>query len=110
MAKIYNQEFKDQIVELHRGGGRTFMDLAKEFDLSASTVANWVRAAKKSDEKKRRPSGTAVAVDPERKASEVEPESAQAKIARLERELARKSEELEILGKALAFFARRTDR
>jgi transposase-like protein len=36
-------------------------------------------------------------------------ESDQAKIARLERELARKEEELEILGKAVAFFARRAD-
>jgi transposase-like protein len=31
------------------------------------------------------------------------------KVARLERELARKDEELEILGKALAFFARRAE-
>jgi transposase len=36
-------------------------------------------------------------------------ESDKAKIKRLERELASKEEELEILGKALAFFARRTD-
>jgi transposase len=37
-------------------------------------------------------------------------ESDQARIARLERELAKKDEELEILGKALAFFARRSER
>jgi transposase len=36
-------------------------------------------------------------------------ESDQAKIRRLEKELARKEEEVEILGKALAFFARRVD-
>ena len=36
-------------------------------------------------------------------------ESDQAKIKRLEKELARKEQELEILGKALAFFARRAD-
>ena len=34
----------------------------------------------------------------------------QATIRRLERELARKEEELQILGKALAFFAKRMDR
>ena len=94
----YSREFKDQIVELHRTGGRTFMDLAKEFDLSATTVANWVREASK------RSAATGKAGK-----GEPEPESDKAKIARLERELARKTEELEILGKALAFFARRTD-
>jgi transposase len=37
-------------------------------------------------------------------------ESDKAKIRRLERELAHKEQELEILGKALAFFARKMDR
>jgi transposase-like protein len=49
--ETYSQEFKDQIVELHRKGGRTFMDLAKEFNLSATTVSNWVRAAEKREAK-----------------------------------------------------------
>jgi transposase len=105
MGSNYSKEFRDQIVELHRGGGRSFMDLAKEFDLSATTVANWVREANKrksSQVKAARRADGLVPVD--------EPvESDQAKIARLERELARKTEELEILGKALAFFARRMD-
>jgi len=39
----FSQEFKDQIVELHRKGGRTFIDLAREFNLSATSVSNWVR-------------------------------------------------------------------
>ncbi|HEX2288965.1 MAG TPA: transposase [Pseudonocardiaceae bacterium] len=110
MAKVYNQEFKDQIVELHRGGGRTFMDLAKEFDLSATTVANWVRAAKRAEQRRghRQPSAASKAAGVQKQQPEVE--SAEAKIARLERELARKNKELEILGKALAFFARRMDR
>ena len=38
-----------------------------------------------------------------------EQEPDKAKIRRLERQLAAKEEELEILGKALAFFARRMD-
>jgi transposase len=99
----YSQEFKDQVVELHRRDGRTFMDLGKEFNLSPTTVANWSRSADKRDAAKRlAQSKKAVPQD--------EVESDKAKIARLERELARKSEELEILGKALAFFVRRTDR
>ena len=48
----FSQEFKDQIIELHRKDGRTYTDLAKEFDLSATTVSNWVRTAEKRDAKK----------------------------------------------------------
>jgi len=94
----FSQEFKDQIVELHRKGGRTFMDLAKEFNLSATTVSNWVRTADKRDARQQR--------DVEATSGG---ESDKAKVRRLEKELARKDEELEILGKALAFFARRAD-
>jgi transposase-like protein len=62
MGTVFSKEFKEQIVELHRKGGR--------------------------------PRGG---------------ESDKQKVRRLERELARKEEELQILGKALAFFARRAD-
>jgi transposase len=96
MTKAISKEFKAQIVELHRGG-RSFMDLAREFNISATSVASWVRLAERADASAARvgaPGG----------------ESDSAKIARLERELAAKDAELEILGKALAFFARRADR
>jgi transposase len=100
--QYFSQEFKDQIIELHRKGGRTYMDLAKEFNLSATTVSNWVRTAEKRDAKK---------LTAERAATLAGEggESDQAKIKRLEKELARKEQELEVLGKALAFFARRAD-
>ena len=96
----YSQEFKDQVVELHHRDGRSFKELAKEFNLSATTIANWTRAVEKRSSSSR---ASGPPADPPA-------ESDQAKIARLERELARKEEELEILGKALAFFARRADR
>jgi transposase len=96
MGKTFSQEFKAQIVELHRGG-RSFMDLAREFNISATSVSSWVRLAERRD------AATARGIVPGG-------ESDQAKIARLERELAAKEGELEILGKALAFFARRVDR
>jgi transposase len=97
MPNVFSQEFKDQIVELSRRGGRTHMDIAKEFNLSPTTVSNWVRAADKRDG---RPSGR----------SPGDAEAAdKAEIERLRRELAQREEELEILGKALAFFARRRD-
>lgn len=92
----YSQEFKDQIVELHRQG-RTFVDLGKEFNLAPTSISNWVRSAEKRDAAKGRAGAGAGA------------ESDQDKIRRLEKELARKEEELQVLGKALAFFARRAD-
>jgi transposase len=95
VGRIYSQEFKDQIVALHQRDGRTFAEIGAEFGLSATSVASWVRAADKTQKRQRAaPAG----------------ESDQARIARLERELAKKDEELEILGKALAFFARRSER
>jgi transposase len=92
----YSQEFKDQIVELHRRG-RTFSDLAREFNLAGTSISNWVRAADKRV-------GHAGRLPP---SSESQPDKE--RIRQLEKELARKEEELEILGKALAFFARRAD-
>jgi transposase len=92
MGHVYPAEFKTQIVELYRHGDRTFMELGKEFDLSPTTVANWVRQA--SVDEGRAPGLTS---------------AEKAEITSLRRQLRHKDEELEILGKALAFFARRSD-
>ena len=99
MGRIYTQEFRDQIVALHRRDGRTFGEIATEFGLSATSVAKWVREAEKRDKPRRAATGEAV-----------ERADDAARIAQLERELAQKTEEVEILGKALAFFARRSER
>ena len=103
MATTYSQEFKDQIVEQHRRG-RSFMELGKEFNVAPTSISNWVRAAERREGASRRAKDIA-----DRTGGEIGVESDKAKIRRLERELARKEEELEILGKALAFFARKTD-
>ena len=92
----YPQEFKDQLVALHRSG-RTFMELGKEFNLAPTSISNWVRAAEKQEQAAKR-------------ARNEGGESDAMKIRRLEKELANKEDELEILGKAVAFFARRMDR
>ena len=92
MGHVYPAEFKAQIVELYRHGDRTFMELGKEFNLSPTTVANWVRQANIDE-------GKAPGLTSGEKAE----------IAALRRQLKQKEEELEILGKALAFFARRSD-
>jgi transposase-like protein len=62
--QTFTQEFKDQIVELHRKCGRTFMDLAKEFNIAATTVSNWVRAADKREAQRARSAAAADAADP----------------------------------------------
>jgi transposase len=99
MGRVFAQEFKDQIVEVFRQGDRTVTEVAKEFGLSAGTVSNWVHAAEHLD--------GVLATDATAAGG---PATDKAEIARLRRELARKQEELEILGKALAFFAQRRDR
>lgn len=101
MASVFSREFKTQIVELFRQGGRTFTDIAQEYDISATTVANWVRA----DANAR---GQLLSEAGEQEPQESE-RSDKAEIAALKRQLRQREEELEILGKALAFFARRKD-
>ncbi len=81
-------------MELHRRG-RSFTELAKEFDLSPTSIANWARVADRGDARAA--------------AGDVDIGDDKARIVRLERELVRKEEELEILGKALAFFARKME-
>jgi transposase len=99
VGRVYTQEFRDQIVALHRRDGRTFGEIATEFGLSATSVAKWVREAEKRDKPRRAAAGEGA-----------ERAGDAARIAQLERELAQKTEEVEILGKALAFFARRSER
>ena len=98
MASTFSREFKSQIVELFRQGGRTFKDIAAEFDLSATTVSNWVR----EDANARGKLLSEVSSDGRARDEKSE-------VAALKRQLRQKEEELEILGKALAFFARRKD-
>ena len=92
MGNVYPAEFKAQVVELHRRQGRSLAELGREFHLSATTVANWVRDANAADAK-----------DPMVTSEE------RAELVMLRRQLKAREEELEILGKALAFFARRHD-
>ncbi|MBB5851827.1 transposase [Amycolatopsis umgeniensis] len=98
MASTFSREFKSQIVELFRQGGRTFKDIAEEFDLSATTVSNWVR----EDANSRGKLLSEVS-------SKGDDKNDKAEIVALKRQLQQKEEELEILGKALAFFARRKE-
>jgi transposase len=87
MSKYYPPEFRAQIVALFRQGDRTYVDIAKEYDLAPTSVANWVRQADRGEQ----------------------PSEDRHQIAELKRQLKKKDEELEILGKALAFFVRKQD-
>lgn len=88
----YPPEFKTQVVQMAREGERSYVDIAKEFGLSPTSVANWVREADAAETR------GGVSADE------------RAELRTLRREVKKKDEELDILGKALAFFVRRADR
>ncbi len=92
MSDRYPTEFRAQVVALYRDGVSA-KQLAREFGVSPTTVTNWTRRA-------RLVSG----IDPVQDALSVKEE-----IAPLKKLLQQREAELETLGKALAFFARRAD-
>ena len=87
----YAAEYRQQMVELVRGG-RGPMELAREFECSASAIRNWVRQADRDDGL--REDGLTTAEREE--------------LRRLRRENRQLREEREILKKAAAWFARET--
>ncbi len=98
----FSQEFKDQIVEVHRKGGRTYMELAKEFNLFGHHCLELgPRGGQARCQEGCAATADALAGD----GGELD----KARIKRLEKGRSRRRA-CEILGKALAFFARRADR
>lgn len=87
----YPAEFREQMVELVRAG-KTPAELAREFDVTAQTIANWVGAAGGQ--------ATTGAL------SGVEREE----LARLRRQLRQVQMERDILAKATAWFAAKRDK
>ena len=86
----FTAEFKAQAVERLLGGGRGLSEVATELGLSPGQLSQW--------RNERLAAGSAEALA-QRKAE-------QAELQRLERENRRLEEEVEILRKAAAFFAR----
>jgi len=84
----YTPEFKQQMVDLVRGG-RSAGSLSKEFGPTAWSIALWVKQAKRDVGK-----GDGGLTTPERE-----------ELARLRRENRKLREEREILSKAAAWFA-----
>lgn len=88
----YAPEFRRQMVELVRAG-RSPEELAREFEPTAQSIANWVRQADR-DEGLRQDGLTT---------------SEREELHRLRRENRQLRQEREILAKAAAWFARETD-
>ena len=88
----YPAEFREQIVELVRAGGKP-ADLAKEFGPSPVSIRAWVRQADR-DEGRRKDGLTT---------------DEREELTRLRRENRQLKMEREILAKAAAWFARETD-
>jgi transposase len=91
--RSFTPEFKADIVERCRGGDRTVGQVARDFDLSETAVREWVKQAER-DEGSR--------VDGGLTSSERE------ELAQLRRDNRRLREDVEILKRATAFFAKET--
>ena len=87
----YPAEFREQMVELVRSG-RTPAELAREFGVTAQTIANWVGAAGGQASRSQATAGALTG-------------SERGELARLRRQLRQVQMERDILAKATAWFA-----
>ena len=92
-GKRYTDEFRSEAVRQVTEKGHGVADVAERLGMSPHTLYAWVRAAKPPRE--------------ERQAADLE--EAWAEIKRLKKELARATEERDILKKAAAYFANDPD-
>jgi transposase len=89
--RSFTAEFKADIVERCRRGDRTIGQVARDFDLTETAVREWVRQAE---------------VDAGERPGLSSAESAE--LAELRRENRRLREDVEVLKRATAFFAKET--
>jgi len=90
--KTYPAEFRQRLVEMARAG-RSAESLGRDFEPTAQTIRNWVAQADR-DEGRRSDGLTSVE---------------RTELQQLRRDNRRLQEELEILGKAVTWFAQRTE-
>jgi transposase len=91
--RAFTPEFKAEIVELCQRGDRSVGQVAKDFDLTQTAVREWVKQAER-DAGSRQDGGLTSAE--------------QRELAELRRENRRLREDVEILKRATAFFAKET--
>lgn len=89
MPKKYPPEFKRDVVMVARRRGATAREVAADFGISASSVARWLRQADVDD-------GVV----------EGQTTSEQQEVVRLRRENRRQQQEVEVLRRATAYFAK----
>jgi transposase len=90
--RSFTDEFKAEIVELCQRGDRSVGQVARDFDLTETAVREWVRQAERDAGKR---SGGLTSSEKE-------------ELAALRRENRRLREDVEILKRATAFFAKET--
>jgi transposase len=88
--RSFTAEFKAEIVELCQRGDRSVGQVAKDFDLTETAVRQWIAQAERD-----------AGIRTDGLASDE-----RAELARLRRENRRLSEDVEILKRATAFFAK----
>ena len=91
--RSFTAEFKAEIVELCQRGDRSIGQVARDFDLTETAVREWVRQAERD---------SGVRVDGGLTSAERE------ELNELRREARRLREDVEILKRATAFFAKET--
>jgi transposase len=91
--RSFTPEFKAEIVELCQRGDRSIGQVARDFDLTETAVREWVRQAKQRDAG----AGDGGLTSAERQ-----------ELSALRRENRRLREDVEILKRATAFFAKGT--
>ena len=89
--RSFTAQFKAEIVELCQGGDRSMRQVARDFDLTETAVREWVKQAE---------------VDAGQRPGLTSAEGAE--LAELRRENRRLREDVEILKRATAFFAKET--
>jgi len=90
--KTYPREYRERLVEMYRAG-RSAESLAKEFEPTVQSIRKWVKQADLDEG--RRQDGLTTAE--------------RAELVQLRRDKRRLQEELEILGKAAAWFAQKAE-
>ena len=90
--RVFTPEFKAEIVELCQRGERTVGQIAKDFDLTETAVRQWVKQAELD-------AGTR---------TDGLTSDERAELARLRSENRRLQQDVDILKRATAFFARET--
>jgi transposase len=91
--RSFTPEFKAEIVDLCQRGDRSVGQVAKDFDLTETAVRDWVKQAER-DSGAREDGGLT--------------STEQQELAQLRRENRRLREDVEILKRATAFFAKET--